>query len=805
MYGTDQFIPVTIYFSSPYAVPGGLARAGMYGFSGTPSTSFDGTIDHVGGQSSGSMFATFQPYMAQRLAESSPLVINAAYVAVGQEISVSATIQVDEALSGNNQVHFLICQEGLHNQSNMLVEVLESEPFTLTTPGEGTVVTRDFTLDGSYNVDELRIVVLVQDTNTDAIHQAALAGADYAGTIVVDAEPDGVNAPWRLQGPENLDITGSGDRSLNVFFTGVYTLTFEDVNGWSLPEPAASTLTLVEDGTISFSGTYTDGPFALVQDGPLADAGLAEGASLVDFDGDGDLDIHVLNNGTADQLLRNEGNLVFTDVAGGLIADAGAGRSSAWADFNQDGYPDVFIGRDNETNLFLLGDGSGGFTALSTLGADDAGPATSVSFVDYNLDGKLDLYLVREGDTNQLLTNYGDIGGGLYLFTAAGDGVPAANSSGADWIDLDGDQRPDLHVVNRFSANKLLMNMDIGFSDITASSGLGDIADGVGSSWGDYDNDGDMDLYLSNEGQADRLFENSGGMVFNQVYGDLVGNMGEGRGVVWGDFNQDTLLDVYLVRHGEPDLCLLGDGEGNFSNLPLGYAEVAGAGNAAVCGDLDGDGDLDVFVTRQGQSNLILRNDISDGHFLNLDLIGAEGQSDAIGATVRVTAGGVTQLRRVQAGGGYQAMQPKQMHFGLAQNTVIESVEITWPDGEVQTLENLGVDQFLQVTQGDNPPSAVDDALPRRTALGRAYPNPFNPSTTISFALAEAGPTQLEIFTVDGRLVRTLVSGSLAAGDHQAVWTGRDDAGRSVASGTYFFRLQAPDGTRQAGRMVLVK
>ncbi|PID78861.1 hypothetical protein CSB20_13000 [bacterium DOLZORAL124_64_63] len=794
-----------MYVSNPYAVPGGLARAAMYGFSGTPNLTFDGTINHSGGQSGGSMFTIFQPYVEQRLAVSSPLIINAAYVATGQEISVSATIQVDQALGGDNQVHFLICQEGLHNQSNMVIDVLPSEPFTLTTPGQSTIVSRDFTLDSSYNLDDLRIVILVQDSISHTIHQATLASADYAGTIVVDAEPDGLNAPWRLQGPDNLNIDGNGDRSINVFYTGDYTLTFEDINGWALPEPATSTLTLNDGDTINFSGTYTDGPFALLQDGPIADMGQAEGASLVDFDGDGDLDIHVLNNGTADQLLRNDGNMVFTDVASGLIADTGAGRSSAWADFNQDGHLDVYIGRENESNLFLLGDGNGGFTPANTLGADDSGPATSVSFVDYDVDGNLDIYIARAGATNQLLRNYGDLGGGLFLFTAANDGVPSANSSGADWIDLDGDRRLDLYVVNQFNSNRLLLNLDIGFADITGTSGLGDVTNGIGSSWGDYDNDGDMDLYLANGGMADRLFENSGNQIFNQVYGDMVGNMGEGRGVVWGDFNQDTLLDIYLVRHDEFDLCMLGDGTGNFTDLPLGYAEARGAGNAVVSGDLDGDGDLDLFVTRQDQSNLILRNDIADGHFLNLDLTGSEGRTDAIGATVSLTANGVTQIRRVQAGGGYQAMQARRMHFGLGQSTMIESLVISWPDGEVQTLENLGVDQLLQVTQGGNSLSAVEDILPRRTALGRAHPNPFNPSTTISFTLAESGPTRLEIFTLDGRLVRTLVSESLAAGSHEAVWTGRDDAGRSVASGTYFFRLDAADGSRQAGRMVLVK
>lgn len=807
-YGTDQFVPMTIYSSGSYAPPGGSGRMSYYGFNGTPSATFDGTIDHLGGQSGGSMFATYNPSVLARLSVSSPLVINAAFVALGNEISLSATLQVDEPISGsNNQVHFFICIDGYHGQSNMLVEILESEPFTLSTPGESTVVTREFTLPSHFDANDMRIIAMVQDVDSKVVHQAALAGADYAGSILVDAEPNGVNAPWRLQGPENLNFTGVGDRSINVFFTGDYTLTFLDVEGWDLPAVPSVTQTLAEGDVLSYTGTYTNGPFALVQDGPLAHDGPAEGASLIDFDDDGDLDIHVLNNGAADLLLRNEGNLQFTDVATGNIADAGPGRSSAWADFNHDGHKDVFIGRDGEANLLFLGDGTpNGFTPANTIGTDDGGSAVSVSWIDFNADGKLDIYVTREAETNLLLSSFGEVGGGLFLFTQASDGAPAANSSGANWIHLNDDQRPDLYIVNRFSANKLLENTEIGFANLSGSGGIGDIADGMGSAWGDYDNDGDLDLYLANEGMADRLFENYNGTDFNLISGTNTGDMGEGRGVVMADFDQDGWLDVYVVRHGEPDLFLLGDGAGNFTTVPVGFAETVDAGNVPLCGDLDADGDLDLFITRQGASNLVLRNDLATGNYLQINLTGPETLPDAIGARVRVTTGDITRLRLVQAGTGYQAMQSRTLHFGLGDAESIDSIEITWPDGEVQTLTDQSVNRVLNVTQGANPLTPVDEStLPRRTVLSQAHPNPFNPATTISFALASSGRTSLEIYTVDGRLVNTLVSDYLDAGYHECVWTGRDKRGRRVASGTYYYRLQAPDGSQHSGRMALVK
>ncbi len=801
---------MTFYLGGSYSIPDGNARAGWYGFNGTPSVVFDGTLVSIGGQTSGSMFSTYQPMVVSRLALSSPLTMNAAYVAIGNEISVSVTIQVDEAIANtNNQVHFFVCQEGYHNQSNMVVDMLNSEAFSLDTPGQTTIVSRDFTLQDPFNEEDLRLIVMVQNLTTKEILQTTLATADYAGTLVVDAEPDGVNAPWNLQGPEGLNITGAGDRSLNMFFTGNYTLTFLDVPVWTSPANNPQTLTLVEDGLITFSGTYTDGPFVVYNDGPINDAGLAQGVSLIDFDNDGDLDIHVLNDGTADLLLRNDGDLSFTNVANGLIADSGAGRSGAWVDYNRDGNLDVLLGRHDETNLLLAGDGAGGFLLPTSIGLDDDGPTSSVSWCDYNLNGNLDIFIANQNMPNLLLDNLGDLGGGFYLFTSSSGAFSnTGNANGANWIDLNGDHRPDLYIVNSFSPNLLLENTEIGFNDISNSSGLNDLTNGVGTAWGDIDGDGDFDLYLSNDGMADKVFINNGDFLFTPLVSDDTSDMGHGRGVVCADFDNDTNLDIYVVRHNEPDLFLLGDGLGGFSRVPVGPPEAEGPGNAVACGDMDGDGDLDIFITREGQGNVLLANNLAgDNNFVQISLIGSDEQPDAIGAEVRLTAGGINQLRRISAGNGYLAMDATTVHFGLDGITTIDEIEITWPDGTLQSLTNLAANQHLQVTKGSNPLSPVSDGqnLPRVTTLDQAHPNPFNPSTKIGFALAQSGPTRLDIYTVDGRRVRTLVSESLEAGHHEVTWAGQDDSGRTVASGAYFYRLTAPDGQQQTGRMALVK
>ncbi len=801
---------MTFYLGGTYSTPEGNARADWYGFNGTPSTVFDGTLEYVGGQTSGSLFAVYEPLVVSRMAISSPLIMNAAYVALGNEISVSVTIQVDEAISNtNNQVHFFVCQEGYHNQSNMVVDMLDSEAFSLDTPGQSTVVSRDFTLQGSFNEEDLRLVVIVQNTSSKEILQATLATADYAGTVIVDADPNGINAPWNLQGPEGLNFSGAGDRTVNMFFTGDYTLTFLNVPAWTSPTNNPQTLTLVDDGLITFSGTYTDGPFDVYTDGPINDAGVGQGVSLIDYDNDGDVDIHVVNDGTSDLLLRNDGDLSFTNVASGLIADPGSGRSGAWVDYNRDGNLDVYLGRQGETNLLLAGDGAGGFLVPNSVGLDDTGPASSVSWTDYNLDGNLDVFVANQSTPNLLLNSLGDMGGGFYLFTSAsGSYSDNGNANGANWIDLDGDQRPELYIVNSFSGNLLLHNTEIGFNDISNSSGLNDIANGVGSAWGDFDNDGDFDLYLSNDGMADKLFINDGNLLFTPSVSEITSDMGHGRGVVCADFNNDTNLDLYVVRHNEPDLFLLGDGQGEFIRIPVGPVEADGPGNAIACGDIDGDGDLDIFITREGLGNVLFANNVAaDNNFVEISLTGSEVQPDAIGAVIRLTAGELNLIRKINSGSGYLAMDAGTVHFGLSDISTIDEIEITWPDGTVQSLTNLAANQFIQVTKGSNPLSPAGDGqnLPRITTLDQAHPNPFNPSTQIGFALAQSGPTRLDIYTIDGRHVRSLVSESLNAGHHEVTWAGLDDSGRSVASGTYFYRLTAPDGAQQTGRMALVK
>ncbi len=116
-----------------------------------------------------------------------------------------------------------------------------------------------------------------------------------------------------------------------------------------------------------------------------------------------------------------------------------------------------------------------------------------------------------------------------------------------------------------------------------------------------------------------------------------------------------------------------------------------------------------------------------------------------------------------------------------------------------------GCGQIGALGEGCTEGNAVEDGpAPLRFAVDPNYPNPFNPKTTIRFALPEAAPTTLRIYDVSGRLVRTLLENDLPAAEHTAEWRGVDDGGRPVAAGVYFYRLEAGD-FRHVGQMVMVK
>ena len=163
-----------------------------------------------------------------------------------------------------------------------------------------------------------------------------------------------------------------------------------------------------------------------------------------------------------------------------------------------------------------------------------------------------------------------------------------------------------------------------------------------------------------------------------------------------------------LVRPGatlaQRKLLFVNDGRGRMREIGReagpGFAEER-VGRTLVAGDIDNDGDLDLLVTNNGGNAELLRNEGASGNgSVLIRLVGSQSNRSAVGARVRVTAGGATQVREVKAGSSYLGQNDLRVHVGLGKATRIDRLEVRWPNGQNEIVQGAAVNQILTVTEG---------------------------------------------------------------------------------------------------------
>jgi hypothetical protein len=312
-----------------------------------------------------------------------------------------------------------------------------------------------------------------------------------------------------------------------------------------------------------------DGTFAQVAEDPVVtDDNTSSGGSFGDFDNDGNLDLFVQNwFGNNNSLYLGQGDGSFLRVTeGSIVNDGGNSFGSSVVDYDGDGNLDVYVDngaftQNGEDNFLYRGNGDGTFTRI-LLGhlVNDGEISLSSGWCDHDDDGDADL-LVANGGTfdyygirNLFFQNNGD-----GTFTRVTEGVVATdveNSTGVSWGDYDNDGDFDLFIANWGRENNSLYQNDGGgtFSKITMGSIVNSGGHSVAGAWGDADNDGDLDLFVTNDWDEDNWFYvNNGDGTFTEItVGNFVNDGGRSNGATWADYNRDGFLDLYVPNGRNP-------------------------------------------------------------------------------------------------------------------------------------------------------------------------------------------------------------------------------------------------------------
>lgn len=403
------------------------------------------------------------------------------------------------------------------------------------------------------------------------------------------------------------------------------------------------------------------------------------GVSWADIDNDGDLDFAAAgaNGGGGSRLFLNQGASAFQRVLSGAWADSLglAGWACAWGDYDADGLVDLVItgfGNATARNSLLRNLGSGLFVRDTTTDVT-VGPApyTVPSWSDFDLDGDLDLS-IGAGPAN------GSLGPDFFYRNLGPGGVPR-------------------------------------LARITTAPLATDLRDGQICNWIDYDNDGDLDVYITNyNNQSNSLYRNDAGSFVRILdAGPIVTDAALNTASVWNDFDNDGDLDCFVTRINFTNRYYRNEGNGTFSAVGVGNLTSVNA-YAACAADYDEDGDVDLFVGANAAfAKGLYRNDLAAGrHWLRVVLTGTTSNRAGIGARIRVRAmiGGQPrwQLREVSSQNVFDGHSALELHVGLGDATVVDSLEITWPSGRRELLTNLAVDRRLSLIEGDSPtPVAV--------------------------------------------------------------------------------------------------
>ena len=457
-------------------------------------------------------------------------------------------------------------------------------------------------------------------------------------------------------------------------------------------------------------GTFTD----VTDKAGLRGAGFGMGVAVGDYDNDGWEDLY-LAGVNRNQLFHNNGDGTFTDVtakAGVAGIHPRLGKtwsiSAGWFDYDNDGLldllvvnyvnwsiaseppckvgesrtycsPNVYTG---QPNILYHNNGDGTFTDVSAKSGLDrqVGKGMAVAFADYDNDGYTDIFISNDTFRNFLLHNNHD---GTFSETGLASGVAYNDNGkniagmGVDFRDVDNDGRPDIWVAGMIGDTfPLFWNRGRDFLDVTSTSGVAKASIGY-TAWGlgifDFDNDGWKDLFCTRASILDNSEE--------------------------VDHRPAKQPNLVLRNLGAA-----GNGPPRFEDVSTQAGpdfQTAAAHRGVAFGDLNNDGRIDAVVVVQNAAPEVFLNQSPAGtHWLTLKLAGVKSNRDGLGTRVKVTPeSGSPQWNHCTTSTGLSSASDKRVHFGLGAARRVAKLEIWWPSGAYQVLQDVPADQILTVRE----------------------------------------------------------------------------------------------------------